>query len=391
MRGFLLSLVLVVGCAESGFPDLDASTAIDAHVSMDMDAGVTSDAASVQDGSTPFVAPPGFVSGEVLGADGENVVVASATHTAVFRVESEPGEHIGFFLTFADTFADVTLSIDRYDGQAAHELWYTDGGRGIRTIAIFDEHGPRTHWVRIDTTETAFAGTLEIVRTPFGDGATCVSDCARLLQLPVPIDEGVEGYRLTPGTILRYQFGRRDLLMFVRHAAQTLAAAGYAPFLPADFSQWDGLTPGTDTGSSRHASHQRGKDVDLSLYGTDGLAPFRSYCTTVHNSDGRACLDGTVMGFDGYANARFYAAILASGRVTMSFLDGELIPFVRAGATAGIADGVIPASLAPLYTDGVRLQHWPNHDNHIHVRVSETAYPAPGGRTRIFVEPFEAP
>jgi len=44
--------------------------------------------------------------------------------------------------------------------------------------------------------------------------------------------------------------------------------------------------------------------------------------------------------------------------------------------------------LLPLYSDGKHVQHWPNHDNHIHVRVSEEAY----GDTRILVDaPFEAP
>ena len=60
--------------------------------------------------------------------------------------------------------------------------------------------------------------------------------------------------------------------MFVRHAARVMADAGYAPFYPEDFSQWDGDIPGRDVGRTRHVSHQRGKDVDISLYGEDGLA-----------------------------------------------------------------------------------------------------------------------
>jgi hypothetical protein len=36
-----------------------------------------------------------------------------------------------------------------------------------------------------------------------------------------------------------------------------------------------------------------------------------------------------------------------------------------------------------LRPDGVHLQHWPNHDNHLHVRVAESAMFA--------AEAFEAP
>lgn len=391
MRARLLLLAVITGgCAEAGATQVDGGA--DAS---DEDAFIAEDAALWQDSSEPpartFVAPPAFRSGEVIADDGENDVVASATATALFRVETVPGEHVGFFLTYEDTYADVTMSVDRFDGEAANELWYTDGGRGIRTLAVVDAAAPRTYWVRIEAMEASFSGTLRVVRTPYEDGPRCTADCARLLQLPLPLDSTVEGYAVTSGTIMRYQFGRRDLVMFVRNAGRVMAAAGYAPFRAEDFSQWDGETPGTDTGSLRHASHQRGKDVDLSLYGTDGLAPFRSYCTAVSGTGGRACVAGTAMGFDGYANARFYSVFLGTGRVTNGFLDGELIPLVRAGADTLAADDVIPEAMLPLYNDGVRLQHWPNHDNHIHVRVSEAAYPAQGARMIITPVPFEAP
>ena len=176
-----------------------------------------------------------------------------------------------------------------------------------------------------------------------------------------------------PSTVMRYQFGRRDLLMMVRYTAQQMALAGYGPIIPEDFSQWDGETPGVDRGAPRHASHQRGKDVDISLYGLDGQAPWRTYCELMW-TDGRECVPGTVMNYDGYANARMFAGFYQSGRVTRCFLDEELIPPTENGADTGVADGSIAAALRPLYSDGVHLQHWPFHDNHIHVRISEEPY-----------------
>jgi hypothetical protein len=73
--------------------------------------------------------------------------------------------------------------------------------------------------------------------------------------------------------------------------------------------------------------------------------------------------------------------------VTMSFLDRELIPAVREAAADLSSEGAMEAAFVPLYGDGKHIQHWPNHDNHIHVRVSEEPYDA-----KIhWEEPFEAP
>jgi hypothetical protein len=191
---------------------------------------------------------------------------------------------------------------------------------------------------------------------------------------------------IDPYTIYRYQYGRRDLVMFVRYAGRQMASLGFTPFVPADFSQWDGQTPGIDVGSPRHVSHQRGKDVDLSLYGTDGVSRFRPYCTLT----GDECVAGTMMGFDGLANALFFGQIFESGRVTMCFLDRELIPYAADGAEQASSAGMLDPGLVPLYSDGRHLQHWPNHYNHIHVRVSEEDYAA-AFRFDVSPEAFEAP
>src|SRR5262249_60329857 len=103
------------------------------------------------------------------------------------------------------------------------------------------------------------------------------------------------------------------------------AFGGRWPFFPYVFAQGDGMTPGVDVGAPRHVSHQRGKDVDISLYGTDGLAVWRSYCTTQTTSAGRECMPGSEKGLDAYESAREFSGWFESGRGTVCFLDRELI------------------------------------------------------------------
>jgi len=318
--------------------------------------------------------------------DGPQTLSVAANTDVLLRFDAQPTDHVALRLDFTPASSAVLLSVDRWDGQRPAELWYTDGGSGLRVLAVFDPRGPRTFWARVRSTTALGTARLTVTRTPFADGATCPGDCARLMQFPLRIDRATDGYDHTPGTVMRYQFGRRDLLMFVRWAGRTMAAQGRSYFVPEDFSQWDGDIPGRDRGSLRHASHQRGKDVDLSLYGSDGLAPWRSYCTARPASGGgRECTPGTVRNYDPIANAAFFAPFFATGRVTMSFLDRELLTATRASLDRAIAMGLVPSSTRSNYTNGVGIQHWPNHDNHIHLRVSESA---PGA---LVYEPFAPP
>ncbi|MFO0709537.1 MAG: hypothetical protein U0353_06840 [Sandaracinus sp.] len=364
-------------------PMRDASSLDASH-----DALVPADAASLVTGIAPH---PG-IEGEIDASDGELPVHVTPTSPALVRIEAAPNEHVTFFLTFTEGLRTIELEVLRWDGERAVSLGVTDAGPGLRTLAAFDPSGPRTFWARVTTELPSLDATLTITRVPFDDGPMCLEDCAHLLQMPLPNDPALDGYTTRSSTVFRYQYGRRDLLMYVRHAAQRVAGLGMAPLIPEDFSQWDGMTPGTDVGAPRHASHQRGKDVDISLHGLDGMNEWRSYCTPEATADGRECVPGTIMNFDGTANAIWFGDIFASGRVTMCFLDRELIPAAVTGAEEASLVGELDDTLVPLFDDGVHLQHWPNHDNHLHVRVSESdsigALSWTGARTE---EPFEAP
>ncbi|MEO7097391.1 MAG: hypothetical protein ABI175_29285 [Polyangiales bacterium] len=362
---------------DAATPSDDAMPSIDARPDVVADAG---------DAAAPDAAPkpPPTRDGESKAVDGDNPISIPAKGEKILRVETKATEHVHFMLTFSPSSQPVVLHVDRWDGAAPKPIGSTDAGGGLRTLAVFDGTGPATYWVRV-TSSAAFTGTLKVTRTPFADALHCPSDCAHLLQMPLPNDPAVDGYATDSGTIFRYWFGRRDMLMLLRNAAHRMVQMKKPAFYPYDFSQWDGETPGTDVGAPRHASHQRGKDVDVSLYGSDGGSMWRSFCTTTPVSGGRECVKGTGKGLDDRTTARELAGFYEGDIVTMMFLDQELIGIVRPAAPKLAADGVIDADLVPLYSDGTHLQHWPNHDNHVHVRVSE------GAKMIIGTEPIEPP
>jgi hypothetical protein len=353
------------------------------------DTGGDAGADGAADAGRSGLAPMGVVLGEQPSGP-TNPVMLPAGGGAIYRVDTQPGEHTAFDLTFPATTQGVTLSVDRWDGMMPVELGTTDGGAGFRVLAVLDQGGPRTFWVRVHTGD-AVSAVLTITRTPFTDAQHCATDCAHLLQLPLPNDPRVDGYTEHASVVYRYQFGRRDLLMFLRAAGRKMAAAGKDPFQPEDLSQWDGMTPGTDVGAPRHLSHKRGINVDVSLYGLDGQAIWRSFCTTEAVSGGRQCVPGTRKDLDPLWVAREISAFYDSGRVTMCFLDQELIAAVKPAAMQAANLGLIPSANVALFGDGVHLQHWPNHDNHVHVRIAETATTTTPGETSQPIEVFEGP
>ncbi len=347
----------------------DGGSALDAEGSATD--GSTSD--SPADAALATIAPVSTVAGEIPAKDGPNTLATTAT-SWVYRVDALPSEHVAFEVTFAPATAKVTVSVDRWSGNTPVSIGSTADGSGLRVLAVRDAGATRTFWVRIASAGALTSAALGVTRTSFSEGIKCTSDCAKLLQLPLPNDKQIDGYGVT-GSPARYQFGRRDMVMFIRHVAGEMAKTGHSAIEVADVSQWNGETPGADVGALRHLSHQRGKDVDLSLYGLDKKSAWRSYCTTETTSEGTTCKKGTATNFDAYTNAWFFGQFYASDRVTYMFLDQVLIDEVNPQVAQVIKDGHVSASYAAFYTDAKHLAHWRNHANHVHIRVSEDASP----------------
>ncbi len=370
-----------------GTPSDEADASLDGAVS-----ARSPDAGQNDTGSPSMIAPSGAIAGEILAQPGQQTVVLNGSMDVVYRVDTSPDEHIGFELDFAPADLAVTMQASRWTGTAPVGIGLTDAGGGLRVLAVRDANVPRTYWVRIHAAKAATTASLTLTRTKFVEGIHCKEDCAKLLQLPLPNDPLVDGYDVE-GAVLRYQFGRRDLVMFFRDVASKLRSYSYDSVKPNDFSQWNGETPGTDVGAPRHVSHQRGKDVDVSLYGLDKLSKWRSYCTVQTTSNGRECKTGTAMNFDGYTNAHFFGLFYASDRVTYMFLDRELLALVAKEAPKALSDGLVQTAYSKYYSDGKHLEHWPNHDNHVHVRVSEESSTGDGLPKATWAEPdpLEAP
>lgn len=306
------------------------------------------------------IAPVGAIAGEQpLGGSAIDVSTSSADGPA-YRVDAKRGEHIGFRYDFTPTSAAVDMEVLRWNGSAAVSMATTNGGTGMRVLAVLDSEDDRTFWVRLSGATST--GTLQAKRTPFEEGAHCNDDCALLLQLPLPIETSREGYDLSSATY-REQFGRRDLLMFTRHAGRVVAAAKMTPFSIHDLSNWDGSSP------PGHASHNLGKDIDYSIYTAAGVPTWSPVCTWDADKN---CVPGTGGNFGAVHMARLLAPVLESGRVQYVFLDKELHAPLFAAAQDLVTKGEIASSLIPVFKDVV--YHEPKHNDHVHIRVYITAY-----------------
>lgn len=305
-------------------------------------------------------APAGALAGEVGGNVGDNsITLGTAAWGAPVRFDIPASTHVGFELTFSPASAAVDMQVLRWNGSQAVEMTVTNGGSGERVLAVLDEHADRTYWVRARGSAT---GSLAATFTPFDEGPQCQDDCDRLLQLPLPNDPITQGYGMAGYVVYRYQFGRRDVLMSVRHAGRVVAAAGGQPFTIQDLSKGDGTRP------PGHASHTDGKDVDISVYDSSGNAVWYPLCDEVNNE----CIPGTDHGMHYEWMARKIAPMLESNRVTHIFLDSEFHDQLFTIASDLAMAGEINNALVPYMADVV--SHWPNHNNHIHVRYDTSDY-----------------
>ena len=339
----------VVGSDFVDFLPMDASYGLD----------VDSDCSS--DDPVDIIAPPGALAGEQPGYDGDNAIgLGDTAWGPALRFDVPAQTHVGFKLTFAPSSADVDMQVLQWTGNSAQQMATTNGGSGERVLAVLDPGANRTYWVRARGAVTSASLHAEV--TPFQEGAQCQSDCDRMLQLPLANDPLIDGYDSADYVVYRYQFGRRDVLMSLRHAGRVVAASGVQAFTVQDLSKEDGSKP------PGHASHTFGKDVDISVYDAQGHPVWYPLCDEINDE----CIPGTDKGFHGEAMARKIAPMLESSRVTHIFLDAEFHMTLFAAAEGLVDNGEMAPALLPYMEDVV--QHWPNHNNHIHVRYESDPY-----------------
>lgn len=335
----LVAFVTSWDVVDSGFTDalpVDSTYTIQTQVSCDEQPG--------------RIAPAGAMPGE-QALVGTQTIDVSAEWGPPMRVDAAQSEHIGFRLDFSPSGAAADLELQMWDGAEAVQIGYTDGGPGLRVIAAFDPYAARTFWVR--ARGSVSEGELSVVRSALLAGPTCEVDCARLMQLPEPVDAQRQGFDMAPYHRYREQFARRELLMAILHAAGRVADAGYGPITVQDLSNWDGSKP------PGHQTHNDGYHADISLLRSDGTATWFD----PGDDFGDVPMAYLLAGF-------FEAGPYATGNPAQIILDSGFHDDVEQGAETLLDRGEITSDVAELLgTDADLIYHYRGHADHIHVRI----------------------
>jgi len=147
----LLAILALIGCEAStnsvpafdgGAPD---STTLDADLPPMPDASTDASTDAGVDAQPPRpegVAPANLVPDATAEVPSLETALAPGESRLV-RVEVGASEHVGFGLFFDPSDADVVMYVDRFDGTGESELGLTDGGPGVRFLAVFEPEGAR--------------------------------------------------------------------------------------------------------------------------------------------------------------------------------------------------------------------------------------------------------
>ena len=148
-------------------------------------------------------------------------------------------------------------------------------------------------------------------------------------------------------------FGSTDLVGLI----QEVAAALREVFPVGSRLQVGDLSAERGGKISLHSSHQNGLDVDLRFFGVDGREQDPSL---VNGFDERFVRGGRVTdNFDREQNWELVSHLVGSGKVQRIFIDPAIKrEFCRRAGTSSEVDEVLR-----------RLRPYPNHDDHIHVRL----------------------
>jgi len=320
------------------------------------------------------LAPRGTVADEVDAVAMQDVAL-DATFGRAFRVDAAGGEHVTFRLEFAPSTADIRWEVLRFDGTVAQVHVRNDGDDlremdGLRAVAVLDRGGSRTYWFRARREGGAsLRGTLRVERAPFIDAVQCTVDCSRFMLLP-QADTSLDGYGVPGHTIYPWQFGRRDLIMALRHAGRRTAANAGGPYTVKDLSRHDGRV------WYAHSTHDNGFHADLSLLNAAGDPVWGALCTPVTTASGDVCARGSVRNFGAEPMARLIDALFDSGRITWVLLDAEYHAPLLEAVDRLIALGVIAPARRPLFDATTPacsgrpcVRHVVSHYHHVHVAV----------------------
>jgi len=202
--------------------------------------------------------------------------------------------------------------------------------------------------------------TLALSSQAFELAVTCAADCGALLQLPLPRE--ADPYRFASPT--RYHFGRRELVQATVAIAAQLQREipGLGPVGISDFSQKDGMVPGTDINGPRHTypAHAGGYAVDVAYYRRNGDNSGLPACPI---TDGMFCTGPHDI--DLARNAEFFRRISASLHTVQIIVDPVMEADVRTElARQASADPMAISRATRMLQSGPQFQY---HADHFHI------------------------
>jgi hypothetical protein len=320
-----------------------------------------------------------------------------------FEVVVPKGKIVRVGIEFQNGAGDLDLVVHDATGGLVGSRYgksYPYNYRGQETnseyFGLWSEAGGDKYYFRVvgyKQAENLYS--LHVDEYDYQDAATCTSvasleDCVgkapngeKLLPFPFPDPNATFlGNNYVWDTYANYRFGRRELIMLVRHAIAETSKAfpGTTPLGLIDFGDINGITPGYDVGDPRHpeSTHDQGGNIDIAYYQTDGANNAEIVCNdgSVHNDGFCSPAATDKHKVDLPRQAFFMAKLFASSRLRVIGVDQVLAPLIHQTAKQLAA---LPASdpqqitASELMGFGNRMAFgsgWPFHHHHIHVSLS---------------------
>jgi hypothetical protein len=234
---------------------------------------------------------------------------------------------------------------------------------------------------------------LDVTIDPMDATRDCLAGCTMLMQLSAsaPVDPSTPeaiaaGYYI--GTEPEYSYARRDLAMWMQWAfAQVVKKfPNTHPLYISDFSNSQGLTPGTGTtGGPRHptTTHVGGHDVDIAYFSTLADNDYRIICGDGSDNNGNGQQGNYNDGYfcttnqnvvDMPRQAYFMSLMMAFPYFRVVGVDQTLPSQLIAAVDALIASGDLPEWAGHKMRTGLgygAAGGWQFHHHHIHYSSSD--------------------